>query len=368
MSSIPFTASIRPGIQANVTSVNVRNGPGTNFGVIMQVPTKIDNLLVQSVEPDSNNTRFSNKIYQWFELRFADGTAGWVRDDLIDVTGDGTPFGYGVVMGRAYALELTRAEPDTQRINRPTSTPAPSPATNLSALPTLVNDRVIRAGFNITAAFEGTGYASYQTYDRGLISYGRFQFTLASGSLLRVIERFLELSNDRIADTIKRTFVQRLKERDVALRDDRRFKLLLQHAATLPAMQAAQDDVAFTEYWQVVHELSIVPRGIQTPLMRAMSFDIGIQHGPRHDIFGTVERQLGVASRSPIRNERDFAKRAADVRRQILYRIADQQGLPGVRKRADFWLNLIQVGDWDLQGDSNGNLDVVGRKVQVRNP
>lgn len=368
MSSIPFTASIRPGVQASVTTVNVRNGPGTNFGVIMQVSTKSDNLVVQAVEPDSNNTRFGNKLYQWFELLFTDGTTGWVRDDLLDVTGDGTPFGYGVVMGRAFALELTRAEPDTQRINRPTSVPAPSPEINRSKLPTLVNDRVVRAGFNITAGFEGAGYASYQTYDRGLISYGRFQFTLASGSLLRVIERFLELSNERTADTLKRTFVQRVRDRDVTLRDDRRFKLLLQHAAALPEMQAAQDDVAFTEYWQVVYDLSIVPRGIQTPLMRAMAFDIGIQHGPRHDIFGTVERQLGVASRSRVGNERDFAKRAAEVRRQILYRIADQQGLPGVRKRADFWLNLIQAGDWDLQGDSNGNIEVMGRKVQVRNP
>ncbi len=365
MSNMPFTATIRPGVQTSVTTVNVRNGPGTNFGVIMQAPTGLDNLLVQNVAPDSRDTRFGSQVYQWFELSFPDNTTGWVRDDLLDVTGDGTPFGYGVVMGKAFALELNRAEPDTQRSNRPTNPTEESPLVSPSNLPPHLADRVIRAGYNITAGFEGSGYASYQTYDRGLISYGRFQFTLASGSLARVLQRYIELSPERTADTIKKTYLQRVKDRDATLRDDRRFKMLLQHAATLPDMQIAQDEIAFTEYWQVVHDLSIVPRGIQLPLMRAMAFDIGIQHGPRHDIFGTVERQLGVASRSKVSNEREFAKRSAQVRRQILYRIADQQGLPGVKRRADFWVNLIQAGDWDLQGDNKGNVEILGRKVQI---
>lgn len=368
MSSIPFTASIRPGVRDDVTTVNVRNGPGTNFGVIMEAPTGTSNLLVRSVEPDSNNTRFGNKVYQWFEVQFSDDTTGWVRDDLIDITGDGTPFGYGVVMGKAFALELPRAEIDTRRVNRPTSAPAPSPATITSPLPSVITDRVIKAAFNITAGFEGTGYASYQTYDSGLISYGRFQFTLASGSLARVLERFLELSMDRTADTVKRAYLQRVKDRDERLRDDRRFRMLLQHAATLPEMQMAQNEVAFSEYWQVVNDLSLVPRGIQLPLTRAMAFDIGIQHGPRHDIFATAERQLGIQPRSRVTNEREFAKRVAQVRRQILYRIADQRGLPGVKKRADFWLNLIQAGDWELMGDEDGNIEILGRKAQVRNP
>ncbi len=52
-------------------------------------------------------------------------------------------------------------------------------------------DNIKRAAFNITAAFEGGGYSSYQNYDKGVVSYGRFQFTLASGSLFTVLEQYL---------------------------------------------------------------------------------------------------------------------------------------------------------------------------------
>ena len=41
-------------------------------------------------------------------------------------------------------------------------------------------DRIRRAAFNITSTFEGSKtYANYQNYDAGIISYGRFQFTLS---------------------------------------------------------------------------------------------------------------------------------------------------------------------------------------------
>ncbi len=365
MNNIPFTASIRSGVNSDIDTINVRKGPGTDFAVLTELPTGTDNLVVKNVSPDSKNSRFGNKVYQWFEIVLPDGSTGWIRDDLIDVSGDGTPFGYGVIMGKAFALELSRAEPDQQRSNRPTPLPAPSPST---AITSLIQDRVVKVAFTITSAFEGSGYASYQTYDRGLISYGRFQFTLASSSLASVIERYIQLAaDDRIANTLERIYLQRVKERDPSLREDRRFKMLLQHAATTPEMQAAQDEVAFTKYWQVVEELSLVPRSIQFPLTKAMAFDIGIQHGPRHDLFATAERQMGLTPRSRVTNEREFAKRVAQIRRQILYRIAEQQGLGGVRHRADFWISLIQNGDWELMGDNDGNVEIFGRKVQIRN-
>lgn len=371
MSSVPFTASIRPGVRSSINTVNVRNGPGTNFGVVFEADTGLNNLLVQSVESDSQGARFGSKVYQWFELAFPDDTIGWVRDDLIDITGDGTQFGYGVVTGKAFALELTRTEQDTKRVNRtiPTTTTTSPSSSEVREISSSITDIVVRQAFAITAGFEGSGYASYQTYDRGLISYGRFQFTLAAGSLAKVINRFIELApNDRIATTLQRTYLERVNDRDTSLRDDRRFKLLLQRAADIAEMQAAQDDIAFSQYWEVVDNLSLRPRRIQLPLTRAMAFDIGIQHGPRHDIFATAERQMGITSKAPITNEKEFARRSAQIRRNILYRIADAQGLAGVKVRADFWLNLIQNNDWDLQGDANGNVTILGRSVQVRNP
>ena len=42
----------------------------------------------------------------------------------------------------------------------------------------------------------------------------------------------------------------------------------------------------------------------------------------------------------------------------------------GTKRRAteEFWVNLVAMGDWSLQGDANGTLNVNGKTVQVRNP
>jgi hypothetical protein len=37
--------------------------------------------------------------------------------------------------------------------------------------------------------------------------------------------------------------------------------------------------------------------------------------------------------------------------------------------RGDFWVEIVQDGDWDLGGDSNGEIEIKeGRRVQARNP
>lgn len=228
-----------------------------------------------------------------------------------------------------------------------------------------------KAAFNITAAFEGGGYATYQTYDSGIISYGRFQFTLASGSLMTVLNRYLERASGPAADGL-RGYLPRLNAKDESLRQDATLRSLFITAASEPAMQQVQDEVATEGYWGGVMELSIAPRGVQSALGCALIFDMAIQHGKYNFILPKAEQELGVPPKSRLGQngitEQTFITRVAQIRRDNLYALAEKLKLPGLRTRGDFWFNLVQAEDWNLQGDANGSVNVNGKIVQVRNP
>ncbi len=357
-----LTATIRPGFE----EINVRMGPGTGYSITFKTSSDSRGLRVLDVRPDDEDKRLQGKTYQWFRLIFADKRVGWVRDDLINIQGDGTTFGYGMIMTPTYAFDLKRAVSNKRK--GPTSSLPISEPQDLAK--GTDQERIIKAAFNITAAFEGGSYAAYQTYDRGIVSYGRFQFTLQSGSLSRVVDRYLANADSAAAQTLRDEYQERLKARDASLRNDNRLKTLLQDVATESVMQSAQDQVAREQYWDTVFDLSILPRGIKTPLAQALVFDIGVQHGTRHSIYSRAEEDIGVPPKSRLGDngitEEQLIQRIAEIRRQILYRIAEQQDLPGVKDRADFWLQLINEGDWQLQGDQDGKVTILGRQVQVR--
>lgn len=389
----PFCATIR-GIRENpaVVEVNVRSGPNTTYVLIFKVPVGMANLLVLEVRADDKNTALQGKTYQWFRLRFPDGRDGWVRDDLIDVVGDGSAFGYPVVPQPVIGFSLTRgsgaspspaapapapanpapvaAVPAPTPASPAAPAPAPAPTPIAAPLPGTI-ERVRKAAFNITAAFEGGGYATYQTYDSGIISYGRFQFTLASGSLMTVLNRYLERASGPAADGL-RGYLPRLNAKDESLRQDATLRSLFITAAGEPAMQQVQDEVATEGYWGGVMELSIAPRGVQSALGCALIFDMAIQHGKYNFILPKAEQELGVPPKSRLGQngitEQTFITRVAQIRRDNLYALAEKLKLPGLRTRGDFWFNLVQAEDWNLQGDANGSVNVNGKIVQVRNP
>jgi hypothetical protein len=384
-----FSATIR-GIRENpaVVEVNVRSGPNTTYVLIFKAPVGMANLLVLEVRADDRNTALQGKTYQWFRLRFPDGRDGWVRDDLIDVVGDGSAFGYPVVAQPVIGFSLTRSAAVSPAPAAPVPAPvspapvpavpaplpaapvAPAPAPIAAPLPGAM-ERVRKAAFNITAAFEGGGYAAYQTYDSGIISYGRFQFTLASGSLMTVLNRYLERSGGPTADGL-RGYLPRLNAKDESLRQDAALRGLFIAAAGETVMQQVQDEVATEGYWGGVMELSIAPRGVQSALGCALIFDMAIQHGKFNFILPKAEQELGVPPKSRLGQngitEQTFITRVAQIRRDNLYALAEKLKLPGLRTRGDFWFNLVQAGDWNLHGDANGNVNVNGTIVQVRNP
>jgi hypothetical protein len=360
----------------NITEVNVRSGPNTGQALLFKAAVGLTNLTILEVQPDSAGAAFQGKIYQWFKLNFPNNQSGWVRDDLLEIIGDCGAQGYGAISALTYAFALTRSTEPT--LTPPAVTPVviqpPQETTPpVTTVPPQVGldsiDRVRKAAFAVTAAFEGHGYAAFQNYDRGIISYGRFQFAL-TGGLGSLVERYLLRSNSDLAVQL-RPYLPRLKAVDESLRNDARLRELLVAAAAEKIMQEVQDEVATENYWNRVTDLSINPRGIQAPLSRAMLFDIGIQYGIMHSLIGMAEDDLAVPRKSVVGEngvtEEKLIAQVAERRRRGLYAQAERDNLPGLKPRADFWVNLISQENWGFVGDSSGNVNVNGKIVQINN-
>ncbi|HLV35939.1 MAG TPA: hypothetical protein VKY59_12525 [Spirillospora sp.] len=396
--AMAFTAKIR-GLPHNpaIIEVNARSGPATSYDSPFKAKVGLAGLPVLAVQPDENGTQFNGKVYQWFQLEFPDGKRAWVRDDLLAVQGDGVRFGYDNLTEETFAFVLNRraviapgeeviapitpppAPPPTPS-PAPAPAPAPAPVTPPPAAPDvpapppspLVDaERVRRAAYNITEAFEGSGYASFQNIDAGIISYGRFQFTLAGSGLFTVLHKYTSRASTPVAAQLRAEYLERIRRHDPDLRHDARLCQLCIEAASDPIMQVAQDETATELYWNVVQELSIIPRGIKTPLGQALIFDMGINFGPRHGFIGAAERELGVPPKSRLgengAREEDLIAVLARLRKQSHDRQAERDNLPGLRVRGDFWVKLVEKGDWLLEGDPDGTIEVKpGRRVRVR--
>lgn len=362
----------------SVTEVNVRSGPSTAQSLLFKVPVGTANLPVMEVQADVSGAMFSGKVYQWFRLNFPNGMTGWIRDDLLEIVGECSAQGYGSVAQPAFAFALTRNAGTPPVVTDPVIPTTPTTPTEPTqpTTPTTPGDqqsidnpeRVRKAAFAVTAAFEGHGYAAYQNYDRGIISYGRFQFAL-TGGLGSVVERYVTGSSSETASQL-RAYLPRIKAVDESLRHDIRLRDLLIAAAADPVMQAAQDAAATENYWNRVMDLSVNPRGIQSPLGKAMLFDIGIQYGIMHSLIGMAEDDLKVPRKSKVGDngitEQQLIAQVADRRKRGLYAQAERDNLPGLRPRADFWVNLINAGDWGFTGDGSGSVNVNGKIIQVR--
>lgn len=346
-------ATVRP--LANFTELNVRGGPGTHYALAFKIPVGTTDAKVLEVQPDERGTTFQNKLYQWFRLEFPDGRVGWMRDDLLEIIGACAPFGYGDVMTPTHAFFLRR------QVTIPIQEG---------------EERVRKAAFNITAGFEGGGYATYQNTDSGIVSYGCFQYTLASGNLFALLNRYISASQHPVAIQLRDRFLQDAMERDPILRDNGEFRTLLIQAVDDPAMQKAQDEQAVLNHWNPTLDMMCRPRGIKTALGLALIFDMAINHGKsgtEKNYLRVIEETLGVPNKSMLGEngvrEEDFIRRVAEARRDFMYRFANKHNLHGLKPRGDFWVHLIAAADWNLLGDDNGLVQIKqGRAVQVRNP
>jgi hypothetical protein len=274
-------------------------------------------------------------------------------------------------------LAAVAAQPRSSRnavTATPTVTTVPPTATSQPIVTPIPQDtgRVFAAAMNITGAFEGSGYGTIATNDAGIINYGRLQFTLASGDLDILLQRYQAASTSETAEALS-AYAARVAQHDATLAGDVHFIELLKAAADEPDMQRAQDQLARERYWNEIYETSILPRNIETPLGQALVFDTTIHHGLNHTFLIEVEDALGVPRHSAMPangvTEQAFIRALAERRSSYLYTTAEQYGYPGLKTRADFWIDLIERGDWHLEGDESGEVTVKpGVTVQVRSP
>jgi hypothetical protein len=350
----------------SIREVNARRAPNTSSEIIAKVPVGAILTEVHEVRPDSESKALNSKVYQWFYLALPDGNRGWIRDDLLELQGDFRRFGYETYRDPVFAFDRVRRE----KIEDPVveSPPTPEPPSQRS-----IDDpeRVRMAAFAVTAAFEGKGYDSFQNYDSGIISYGRFQFTLAAGSLGTVVTRFLERSSSPTAQELRR-FHPGIMNRDQGLRHNQQLKQLLIAAASEDAMKQVQNDLAKAAYWDRMLEISARPRGVQSPLGLALLFDIAINFGVMNALLGLAEKDLGVLPKSRLGQngltEQQFIAGVANRRRLGHYAQAERDNLPGLKVRGDFWVDLVTKGDFTFLGDAAGCCNVNGKIIQIRTP
>ena len=123
MAQQPFLAKIIgiPHIPS-IVEVNVRIGPSTEVDLAFKTPVGTANLPIIEVQEDAQKRNLEGKTYQWFRLQFPQGT-GWVRDDLIEVVGDGTTVGYPTLSNPVVAFSMARQNVNTVQSGQET-TPA----------------------------------------------------------------------------------------------------------------------------------------------------------------------------------------------------------------------------------------------------
>jgi|GEM_PF-2106674 hypothetical protein len=133
--------------------------------------------------------------------------------------------------------------------------------------------------------------AAYQNYDDGIVSYGKHQATLASGTLAQVLAEYYARSQSVVSQALQQNYDQRVRARDKTLRHDTTFRDLLIQAAAEPAMAEAQDAVFEQQFYQAA-----IARARQcnlsSPLGLAVVYDICIQGGWAQ-VLTRLTRRLG---------------------------------------------------------------------------
>ena len=88
----------------NWPDVNIRNQPGLAESTILFRVPKGWRATCSEVQADPQGAHFEEQVYQWFLLTFDDGRQGWARDDLLDMIGDCTTFGYAFYSVHTFAF------------------------------------------------------------------------------------------------------------------------------------------------------------------------------------------------------------------------------------------------------------------------
>lgn len=177
--------------------------------------------------------------------------------------------------------------------------------------------------------------------DTGGLSFGRSQVTLASGNLHKLIRAYCISESARFAEML-RPYLERLRQRELALNSDRPLRRALKKTGNDPAMCEVQDAFFDRAYWNPAQKAADT-LAITEPLSVAVVYDSKI-HGSWTRISNNVIRRVGNPA---LFGERPWIEAYVNERRSWLANHSNAL-LRKTVYRMDAFLELIQQARWAL--------------------
>jgi chitosanase len=174
--------------------------------------------------------------------------------------------------------------------------------------------------------------------DTGHLSYGISQASLGSGSLYLMIQQYCESGNAAFSARLT-PYLPKLRERDVALDQDRTLQTILRKAGGDPVMRRVQDDFFERKYWQPAARAA-ASLHLSLPLCASLVYD-----GHIHGSFGKIRGRVKTALPQD-RDEKAWAAKYVELRKIWLLSCAPP--LPATVYRMEEFARLIQKDRWDL--------------------
>jgi chitosanase len=190
--------------------------------------------------------------------------------------------------------------------------------------------------------------------DRGHLTYGRSQTTLASGNLFLLVKAYCDKAEAALGGAL-RGYLARLQPPDVSLDRDQGFRDLLRQAGGDPVMHMVQDAFFDRIYWTPAAQEADA-MGIQRPLGVAVVYD-GHVHGSFARLRDTTTHEIGEPSavgeqawiQGYVQRRKDWLKRSAPPLNRTTYRMATFE-------------RLIADGNWEL----GLPFTVLGREISLQ--
>lgn len=175
--------------------------------------------------------------------------------------------------------------------------------------------------------------------DRGHLTYGRSQTTLASGNLYVLVSSYCSAPGAALAQQLA-PYLPRLQRCDVTLDNDVELRRLLAQAGADPAMRQTQDAFFDHEYWRPAARRAAAA-AVTMPLGVATIYDSTI-----HGSYPVIKALTDAAVPMP-RDEKDWVRQYITLRRAWLAGNANPSLRPTVY-RMDALRTLADAGNWDL--------------------
>lgn len=177
--------------------------------------------------------------------------------------------------------------------------------------------------------------------DRGHLTYGRSQTTLASGNLYKLVKAYCDQSSARYGAMLK-PYLDRLRKCDLSLDNDWTLRKLLRQAGDDHVMQVTQDQFFDAVYWNPAVKAA-TGLGISLPLGIAIVYDSHI-HGSWAKMRDRTNNAVGKPKAA---GERTWLRKYVQTRRAWLKSCGGL--LARTTYRMDTFEDLIYRCNWELR-------------------